>query len=29
LEYKTVREFLVDIKKKFSEGDKEVIKVAE
>ena len=29
LEYKTVGEFLMDIKKEFGEGDKESIKVAE
>ena len=29
LEYKTVEEFLADIKKEFREGDKEVVKVVE
>ena len=29
LEYKTVKEFLMDIKKEFGGGDKESIKVAE
>ena len=29
LEYKTVEEFLVDIKKKFGREDKELVKVAE
>jgi len=29
LEYKTVGEFLVDIKKEFREGDEEEVKVAE
>ena len=29
LEYKTVGEFLADIRKKFREGDKELVKVAE
>ena len=29
LEYKTVGEFLADIKKEFGRGDKEVVKVAE
>jgi len=29
LEYKTVREFLADIKKNFGRGDKETVKVAE
>ena len=29
LEYKIVREFLVDIKKEFREGNKESVKVAE
>jgi len=29
LEYKTVGEFLADIKKEFRGGDKEIVKVAE
>ena len=29
LEYKTVGEFLADIKKEFGEGDEEMVKVAE
>ena len=29
LEYETVEEFLVDIRKEFSEGDEESVKVAE
>lgn len=29
LEYKTVREFLADIKKEFRRGDEEIVKVAE
>ena len=29
LEYKTVREFLTDIRKKFREGDEELVRVAE
>ena len=29
LEYKTTGEFLADIKRKFGEGDKEIVKVAE
>jgi len=29
LEYETVGEFLVDIKKKFGGGDKETVKIAE
>jgi len=29
LKYKNIREFLVDIRKEFGEGDKESVKVAE
>jgi len=29
LEYETAGEFLADIKKKFGEGDEEIVKVAE
>ena len=29
LEYETVGEFLINIRKKFREGDKELVKVAE